>query len=115
VRYWSRKEIENYLIIPPALERFVCKQESPDTLFGQKLIEKAKKYLEDNLPPRVYKDPLNNDIDGKGSDFLDKFFHEVGIKINKGDYCRIADVMDKSEIHPDIQKMLADLQTAMQR
>jgi len=110
VRYWSRKEIENYLIIPPALERFVCKQESPDTLFGQNLIEKAKKYLEDNLPPRVYKDPLNNDIDGKGSDFLDKFFREVHIKINKRDYWQIADVMDKSEIHQDIKKMLDDLQ-----
>ena len=113
VGYWSRKEIENYLIIPPSLERFVCKQESPDTLFGQKLIEKAKKYLEDNLPPRVYKDPLNNDIDGKGSDFLDKFFREVNIKINKRDYWQIADVMDESEIHPDIKTMLDDLQKAM--
>ena len=114
VRYWPREEIENYLIIPSALERFVCKQESPDTLFGQKLIEKANQYLKESLPPKFYNDPLNNDYDGKGSDFLDKFFHEVGIKINKGDYCRIADVMDKSEIHPDIQEMLDDLQTAMQ-
>jgi predicted ATPase len=113
VRYWPRKEIENYLIIPRALERFVCK-ESADTLFGQKLIEKANQYLKENLPPKLYNDPLDGDYDGKGSDFLDRFFHELGIKINKGDYCRIADVMDKGEIHPDIQKMLNDLQAAMQ-
>ena len=110
VCYWPRQEIENYLIIPPVLERFVSKQESPDTLFGQKLIGKAKKYLEDNLPPKVYNDPLNNDYPGKGSDFLDKFFREVGIKINKRDYWQIADVMDKSEMHRDIKKMLDDLQ-----
>jgi len=116
VRYWPRKEIENYLIIPSVLEKFVRKHklESLGELFAQPHIKKANQYLKESLPPKFYNDPLNNDYDGKGSDFLDKFFREVGIKINKGDYCRIADVMDKSEIHPDIQKMLDDLQTAMQ-
>jgi predicted ATPase len=115
VRYWSRKEIENYLIIPSVLEKFVrkYKRESWGELFESQFKE-ATKYLKESLPPKVYNDPLNNDIDGKGSDFLDKFFREVHIKINKGDYWQIADVMDKSEIHPDIQKMLDDLQTAMQ-
>lgn len=114
VRYWTRKEIENYLIIPSVLKKFLQKQESSAELFVKPLIEKADQYLKDSLPPKVYNEPLQNDYDGKGSDFLDKFFCEVDIKINKGDYCRIADVMYKSEIHPDIKKMLDDLQTAMQ-
>jgi predicted ATPase len=108
VYHWSRKEIENYLIIPSVLEKFVRKM-SAGELFTQQ-IEKAKQYLKDNLPPKVYNDPLNNDIDGKGSDFLNKFFSEIDISINKGDYWQIADVMDKSEIHRDIKKMLDDLQ-----
>ncbi len=112
VYHWSRKEIENYLIIPAVLEKFVRKM-SAGELFTQQ-IEKAKQYLKDNLPPKVYNNPFNNDIDGKGSDFLNKFFSEIDISINKGDYWQIADVMDKSEIHQDIKKMLDDLQTAMQ-
>lgn len=115
VCYWPRQEIENYLIIPPVLERFVSKQAKPlGELFAKTYIDKANPYLIESLPPKVYNDPLNNDYPGKGSDFLDKFFREVGIKINKRDYWQIADVMNKSEIHQDIQKMLDDLQTAMQ-
>jgi hypothetical protein len=112
VYHWSRKEIENYLIIPSVLEKFVRKM-SPGELFTLERTKRAKQYLRDNLPPKVYNNPLNNDIDGKGSDFLDKFFREVDIKINKGDYWQIADVMDESEIHPDIKKMLTDLQKAI--
>ena len=85
---------------------------SAGELFQQ--IEKAKQYLKDNLPPKVYKDPLNNDIDGKGSDFLNKFFSEIDISINKGEYWQIADVMDESEIHPDIKKILTDLQKVIE-
>jgi AAA15 family ATPase/GTPase len=114
VSYWPRKEIENYLIIPSVLERFVRTQESLDELFVQPLVDKAKRYLRENLPPKVYNDPLSNDIDGKGSDFLEKYFHEVEVKINKGDYFRIANVMTKKEIHPDIKKMLDDLQRAIE-
>ncbi|MCX5632829.1 MAG: AAA family ATPase [Phycisphaerae bacterium] len=114
VCYWPRQEIENYLIIPSVLERFVSKQESPGELFTQERTERAKQYLKDNLPPKVYNDPLNNDYPGKGSDFLDEFFREVDFKINKRDYWQIADMMDKSEIHQDIKKMLTDLQKVIE-
>jgi hypothetical protein len=96
------------------LERFVRTQVSLDELFAQPLVERAKRYLRESLPPKVYNEPLGNDIDAKGSDFLEKYFHEVGVKINKGDYFRIADMMTKEEIHPDIKKMLDDLQKAIQ-
>jgi hypothetical protein len=109
VRYWLRKEIENYLIIPVLLERFVQKQESIGELFAHGRLKEAQQYLRDNLPPNVYKDPLNHDIDGKGSDFLEKFFKAVGINVNKGEYWQIADLMQKEEIHSDIKQMLDDL------
>jgi predicted ATPase len=114
VYHWSRKEIENYLIIPAVLERFVEKQDFLGELFAVGKLDKAKQYLKDNLPPKVYNDPLNNDIDGKGSNFLDKFFHELEVRVNKGDYWQIADIMTESEIHGDIKKMLDELQKAMQ-
>jgi len=117
VCYWSRKELENYIIIPSVLEKYVLKhrQEFLGELFIQsQTVEKANQYLKESLPPKVYNDPLNNDYDGKGSDFLEKFFAEIDIKISKGDYWHIADVMDEDEIHPDIRKVLDDLQTMMQ-
>ena len=69
VWYWPRKEIENYLVIPALLERFVQKQEPIGGLFVKGRLKAAQQYLKDNLPPNVYKDPLIHDIDGKGSDF----------------------------------------------
>jgi len=109
VRYWPRKEIENYLIIPALLERFVKKQEPIGELFSQNRLELALQYLKEDLPPKVYKDPINNDIDGKGSDFLEKFFKAVGIKINKCEFWQIADLMQKEEIHNDIKQVFDEL------
>ncbi len=106
VWYWPRKEIENYLVIPALLERFVQKQEPIGGLFVKGRLKAAQQYLKDNLPPNVYKDPLIHDIDGKGSDFLEKFFKEIGIKISKGEFWQIADLMQMGEIHNDIKQVL---------
>jgi hypothetical protein len=109
VQYWPRKEIENYLIIPALLERFVQKQEPIGELFVKGRLKEAQQYLKDNLPPNVYKDPLNHDIDGKGSDFLEKFFEKIDIKISKGEFWQIADTMQTGEIHNDIKQVLDEL------
>ncbi|HBG77702.1 MAG TPA: hypothetical protein DDW84_02470 [Phycisphaerales bacterium] len=113
VCYWSRKEIENYLIVPSVLERFVRRQGSSEELFFSAMVPKASQYLKENLSPKVYNKPLDNDIDGKGSDFLIKFFDEIGIQINKGEYWQIAEIMHEDEIHQDIKNMLNDLQKAI--
>ncbi len=114
VCYWSKKEIENYLIVPSALERFVEKRNSFGELFVRVTLDAARQFLKDNLPPRVYKNPIENDIDGKGSDFLEKFFKEIGLKINKGDYWQIAELMNNDEIHSDIKNMLNNLSEVAQ-
>lgn len=115
VHYWPRKEIENYLIIPSLLVRFVKQQGV--SLFGELFAEgwanKAGQYLTESLPPKVYNDSAKNDIDGKGSDFLERFFKEMEIKINKGDYWQIAELMQPDEIHADVSKMLDELQRVM--
>jgi predicted ATPase len=120
VRYWPRQEIENYLIIPNAIERFIRK-ETPGELYSENenymknLTEKAKEYLKENLPPKVYNDSIRNDIGKKGSDFLEDYFREIEIKINKAEYWKIAEEMHEDEIHPDIRKMLDDLLAAMSK
>lgn len=106
IEYWARNEIENYLIVPSVLEKFVSGQNVGGELFVQIYVEKARQYLKDNLAPNVYNNPLQSDIGGKGSDFLEGFFAEVGIRIGKGDYWRIADTMLPSEINADVTQLL---------
>ncbi|MDO8525111.1 MAG: ATP-binding protein, partial [Candidatus Omnitrophota bacterium] len=104
-KYWERNEIENYLIYPEVLIRFISKQcEGP--LFAQALIAQAEEYLKRKLPLDVIEKPLENDISGKGSDFLDKFFTELSLKISKSEYYKIANLMKPEEINREIIEML---------
>ncbi len=110
VDYWTRKEIENYLIIPELLIRYIQENENNQGLFADfKRIEIATNYLKDNLPPKVYNNPLENSISEKGSDFLTDFFNAIKLNLNKGEYWKIADHMTKDEIHPDIINVLEKL------
>ncbi len=104
VECWQRKEIENYLIHPQALLRFIDSKG-----FGGLFNATATKYLEDRLPPAVRRDPLKENIDGNGSDFLEKFFSEIKLSINKGNYWEISEVMLPDEVHPDVKNILDKL------
>lgn len=108
VHYWARKEIENYIIQPKVLLRFV-QTKVPEGLFGAPVISEAENYLKDNLTPKVWKNPIEESIDGKGSDFLEKFFTHIKLKINKGSYWEIAQVMNVDEIHKNIVEVLDKL------
>ncbi|MBI2459110.1 MAG: AAA family ATPase [Parcubacteria group bacterium] len=104
VEYWVRKEIENYLIHPKALLRFI-ESKGRTGLFSNS----ADQYLKDQLPPAVYRDPLKENIDGNGSDFLEKFFSTIKLNVNKGNYWEISEVMLPEEVHSDIKYMLNKL------
>lgn len=104
VEYWERKEIENYLIHPVALLRFVENKGFQGLFSGV-----AEQYLKEHLPPAVYKKPLTENIDGNGSDFLEKFFSKIGLHLNKGSYWEIAEIMVADEVHSDIKDMLDKL------
>jgi hypothetical protein len=52
---WKRYEVENYLLHPESLVRFVTDRLGP--LFA----DAARTYLKDKLPPAAYRDPLSDD------------------------------------------------------
>lgn len=100
--YWRQKEIENYLIHPSCLLRFIEKKMGGLGL----ILKQAEDYLQDNLPPKTFRDPLSEGFSGKGSEFLQGFFSHLKFRINKGEYWEIARIMKKEEIPSEIQEML---------
>lgn len=106
VEYWNRPEIENYLINQAVLLRFV-EQEGFVGLF----LQPARDFLDRKLPKAVLENPISEDIGRKGSDFLDEFFTAIKLPITKGSYWKIAAIMQKAEIHPDVIEMLNKLNT----
>jgi energy-coupling factor transporter ATP-binding protein EcfA2 len=105
---WRRYEIENYLLHPEALLRFVAGTE-PDllTMACRKL---AEDFLRDNFPPLALKDPL------KDSDYLvstpasksilPSLVERTDRRLSKKDYFQIAAQMKREEIHPEIIEKL---------
>ncbi len=104
VEYWSRLEIENYLINREVLLRFVEKK-GLSGLF----LKPAQEFLDRKLPKAVLENPLHEDIGRKGSDFLDEFFTAIKLPITKSSYWEIAKIMQKVEVHRDVVEMLDKL------
>ncbi len=99
--YWNRPEIENYLIHPGVLMRFLERKN-----IGALFISQAESYLKDNLPPKIFRNPLSESISEKGSDFLEKFFSHLKFPLRKGEYWEIADAMKKEEVPAEVVEML---------
>jgi len=113
---WKRYEIENYLLHPDTLLRFV-KEEKPEafTLENRKASEK---YLKDNLPPTAYSDPLGNHdffvSIAASKSLLPDFLKEANICLSKKEYFQIAAIMKREEIHPEVKEMLDNMAKALQ-
>lgn len=103
---WIRYEAESYLVHPEALLRFVEK-ELP--LF----VEAARKYLHDELPGAVFRDPmgdhdyLNNTPASKA--LLPGFLKAAGIDLPKSEYFEIAKLMRPDEVAPEVKQKLDDI------
>ncbi len=100
---WRRYEIENYLLVPAAIERFI----RPDDLFTVRTVQDA---FEADLPASVLTDPLR-DMEAvvripASTTILPKLFEQSPLPLAKTDYYRIADVMEPDEIHPEVIKVL---------
>ena len=100
---WSQEEIENYLLHPVALERFVL-QEGDD-----KAVVRVREYMMYELPRRIFEAPFG--VGGllpftKGSDVLKKILEEAGLPLKKTEYCRIAAQMRPDEVHPEVREKL---------
>ncbi|MCL4557979.1 MAG: AAA family ATPase [Deltaproteobacteria bacterium] len=109
---WSRREIENYILLPDAIYRFFDAQ--PRDLFNAKQTDIIKAIVEERTPPIALKDTSNDWwINTKISDdILDKLFREFYKKINqpiqmrKGNYYQLIDFMKPEEINDEVKEKL---------
>jgi len=119
---WQRREIENYLLVPDAILRF-CDKEiermigiAEDSMQVNLLGSSAKKLLQRTLLPEVFEAPLSDTpflLDTKASEvvlepFFKKFFSQINSynTMSKSNFWRLAEVMQKHEIHPEIIEVL---------
>ena len=100
---WGRTEIENYLIHPQALERFVRQEQ------GESTAERARECMEGYLPRVIFDDPFDSSnvvTSMKGSIVLSAILQEAGVQLTKTQYHRIAATMQPDEIYPEVREKL---------
>ncbi len=106
---WDRYEVENYLINPNALTRFV-RGVSPD-LFTMASAERGLEYLKRHLPPPIFENPLVDDLDyfrytPSSKTLLPGFFEASGLPLTKNEYYQIAAQMKPEEIPIEVKEKL---------
>ncbi len=105
---WTRYEIENYLIVPDAIARFLG-GDAPD-LFQSAHAEAALDYLRSELPPSTFHNPLVDNETLKSvrasKDLLPRMFEAAGFPMEKGDYFLLAEKLRPAEVHPDVRRVL---------
>ena len=106
IHRWTRYGIENYLLVPNAIHRFLLRDE-PD-LFSGKMADDAVAYLRTQLPPQTFENPLidNNVVVRASKDVLPQMFEVVGTPLEKADYFLLAEAMLPEEIHPEVTNVL---------
>lgn len=107
VKRWKRYEIENYLLIPNAIERTLA----PDNeLFGKQEAKKAIDHLRQQLPPVFFDDPLQDGAAvvsvAASKQILPQMFEAAGRPMEKSDFFLIASNMKPNEVHPEVVAVL---------
>jgi predicted ATPase len=108
---WGRYEIENYLLVPNAILRYIKNvTKSEGDLFQASLIKKAEQFLKEKFPPDALQNPLSDNAFltkiAASKDILPQLFAVVGLNVSKKDYYQIAELFEINEIHSDIKKVL---------
>lgn len=101
--FWRRYEIENYLLHPGAVVRFVMGEEQG------RPAEVVEADVRDGLLPRVYRSPLEDDEfhrTNKGKGVLEGILRGMERPPSSREYWRIAAVMTPEEIHPEVVEKL---------
>ncbi len=118
---WSRREIENYLIVPSTILRWFGKQakQAEGELFEAPNVQVGEELLRRRMAPEAYDNPLGDNSwlqDTKGSDgFLVPFFvdyHQAIGRYNampKNRMHELASLMTEKEIHPEVIEVLNNL------
>ena len=130
---WPRREIENYLLVWPAIERAFLNEatrngddkwvaENPGELFVQTKAKELRELMTTEfLVAAALTDPTHPDLfNKKGSDevlvpFFKKAFGKYGIynSLPKDEFHRIAAGMRPEEVHADVRLMLDRLADAL--
>ena len=100
--YWRRYEIENYLLHPGVIQRFVEKRGAGD----MKL--RANKYIKKYWPRVLFADPSEHSpLDrNKGKEVISKLMENVGLPWSDKDCVDIAQEMRRDEVHPEVREKL---------
>ncbi len=104
---WNWTEIENYLIHPSALERFVRE------VCGEDAARRVVNYMRKELPAPIFEAPFERPLiaETKGSTVLDHILQEAGLRLEKTKYWRIAAQMRPEEVHPEVRDKLDAIAT----
>jgi hypothetical protein len=107
IHRWRRYEIENYLLVPEALRRFIANE---GDLFSSAQAEEAMNYLRQQLPPQTFLRPLEDNATvttvRASKDILPQAFSAAGRMLEKEDYFLVAEKMRREEIHPEVRAVL---------
>jgi hypothetical protein len=106
---WRRYEIESYLIHPSALKRFIANQVGESA--SGPYIEEMQKYLNDNFPPAVLREPLADheylNTTKARTKLLPPILDAAGLQgFPYTRYNEIAAAMLPEEIHPEVSEKL---------
>ncbi len=107
---WERYESESYLVHPEALLRFV---RSRLPLFpGQ-----AERYLRDQLPPAVYREPLQTTdflrATPASKTLLPGLFDAAGLQVGKKEFYLVAEQMTPEEVPSEVKEKLDAIHQAL--
>ncbi len=98
---WLQYEIENYLIHPEAILRWI------GSLGDASAVERANEFMKLRFPPAIYDDPFGADyFHRKGKDVLREVCDAARISVGETEYCDIATGMNQDEIHPEVIEKL---------
>ena len=108
IHRWSRYEIENYLLVPDAIERVILNHLG--LLFAPLAISKVSDVFEREFPPSVLESPTR-DVAAvvrtrASKEILPEIFGEPPLILEKVDYYQIAEVMKPEEVHPEVVDVL---------
>lgn len=115
---WRRYEIESYLIHPSALKRFIVNQIGESA--SGPYIEEMEKYLNDNFPPLVLREPLADheylNTTKARTKLLPPILDAAGLQgFPYTRYNEIAAAMLPEEIHPEVREKLNAICKAFNR
>lgn len=114
IHRWQRYEIENYLLVPEAIRRFIA---NDGDLFSAAQAEDAMAYLRQQLPPQTFINPLEDNATVSrvraSKEILPQTFSAAGRLLEKEDYFLLAEKMRPEEIHPEVRTVLDNIEALL--